>query len=438
MKTKNKCLPYCILEDGQYIFIGAFKDPVRKGYLDEKDFDEKETIQIILPIASIINEKYLINDEGIIELRNPYCNHCNSSKFIRKGYNEKNICLEPGIIIRVKVKRYQCKRCRIHYQVFFPDQYEPYCNFSVDFKKRIRNLVKKGHVSLRNLKYLIEETMGVSISHESIRKCLQKNGSLYFRDDTFKPSGYYGFDSQWVRIKKKWHYRFLLFDTVNYRPLAESIVEKETAETVKDFIVKSTAPYERKGIVTDKNKSYEKTMKELGFEYQLCLFHLHKNIIDLISKETNKIIKEYKKELEKENPKMSKAKIQKLCDDRKKEVFEYFETFVELFFEFRSQQSWEKAKNYIELLKREMGIFPEFLQNYINENFMPNYKTYIKFLEKPHKGKLEPTNNGCETYFGNTLDKHTKRIYKTMEGLFSFICIRREGWIENRKLALTN
>ena len=38
MKSGNKCLPYLNLINGQYIFVGAFKDPVRMGFLDEKDF----------------------------------------------------------------------------------------------------------------------------------------------------------------------------------------------------------------------------------------------------------------------------------------------------------------------------------------------------------------------------------------------------------------
>ena len=41
MNREIKCLPYLRLVGEAYIFIGAFKDPVRKGFLVEKDFDEK-------------------------------------------------------------------------------------------------------------------------------------------------------------------------------------------------------------------------------------------------------------------------------------------------------------------------------------------------------------------------------------------------------------
>ena len=40
------------------------------------------------------------------------------------------------------------------------------------------------------------------------------------------------------------------------------------------------------------------------------------------------------------------------------------------------------------MLKREIINFPDFLQEYINNNFMPIYKKYIKFLLKKYNGKL--------------------------------------------------
>ena len=46
MQSKNKYLPYLNLINGQYIFVGAFKDPVRKGFLVENDFVEKKLCAI--------------------------------------------------------------------------------------------------------------------------------------------------------------------------------------------------------------------------------------------------------------------------------------------------------------------------------------------------------------------------------------------------------
>ncbi len=84
--------------------------------------------------------------------------------------------------------------------------------------------------------------------------------------------------------------------------------------------------------------------------------------------------------------------------------------FIELFMAFRYQQSWHNAENYINLLKREIHLFPEFLRKYIIENFMPIYKKYIMFLYEGNIGKLEPTNNKIENYFANTLPRRIKNI----------------------------
>ena len=65
MNIENKSLPYYILEDNQYKFIGDYNDPERKD-VEYEHVDN--TIQIILPIESILNEDYVINSDGVIEL----------------------------------------------------------------------------------------------------------------------------------------------------------------------------------------------------------------------------------------------------------------------------------------------------------------------------------------------------------------------------------
>lgn len=110
MKTEIKCLPYLKLVGDIYIFVGAYKDPVRKGFLVEKDFDEKIYPQLILPIESILDNNYFVNSKGIVEERNPFCKHCGAKKYSRKGYNWRLLYLDNGTPIRIKVKKYECKK----------------------------------------------------------------------------------------------------------------------------------------------------------------------------------------------------------------------------------------------------------------------------------------------------------------------------------------
>ena len=94
MQIQKECPPGLCLEEGQYILDGDFENPVRKGFVVEKEISEDNAMQIILPIASIINEKYFVNEDGIIEERDPYCKHCNSHHFIRNRVLDKTKFLE--------------------------------------------------------------------------------------------------------------------------------------------------------------------------------------------------------------------------------------------------------------------------------------------------------------------------------------------------------
>ena len=98
----------------------------------------------------------------------------------------------------------------------------------------------------------------------------------------------------------------------------------------------------------------------------------------------------------------------------------------------------KKQLVYIDLLKNELKGFPKLLSEYLNKNFFSQYRKFLKFLENPFKGKLEGINNKIENYLGNTLDKHSKKIYRTPEGMFAYIMSRKNGWIENRNQDLTN
>ena len=129
--------PYLILEDGQYIFIGNYKDPVRH---DETCEIEDNSFQIILPIESILDKNYFVNSKGVIEYRKPYCTKCNSRNIIKKDSNFKELFLEPGVPIKVKVNRYYCKKCNIAHVFFWPNAFSnSICKGDTFFKEYFYN-----------------------------------------------------------------------------------------------------------------------------------------------------------------------------------------------------------------------------------------------------------------------------------------------------------
>ena len=85
-------------------------------------------------MSPLLIKKYFVNEEGIVEERNPYYKHFYSHYFVRKGYNWKIIYLEVVLFIRIKIKRYLSKICRLNYQTEFPDLYEKYFTFSINLR----------------------------------------------------------------------------------------------------------------------------------------------------------------------------------------------------------------------------------------------------------------------------------------------------------------
>lgn len=108
--------------------------------------------------------------------------------------------------IRVKVKRYYCKKCKKNFQVEFEKYYSKFCNFSNNFKDKIVKCREHGWMSLGNIKRQIKDWFGIDLSHESIRKALLVEGEFYYFNEDVKLSGYYGYDEQWEKVKGNWIY----------------------------------------------------------------------------------------------------------------------------------------------------------------------------------------------------------------------------------------
>ena len=435
MYNKNKCLPYLILEDGQYIFIGDFKDPVRH---DEYREISDNSYQIILSIESILDKNYFVNSNGIIEYRKPFCSKCNSHKVIKKDFNWKILYLEKGVPVRVKVRRYLCRKCGKKSQTEFLKFYNKYSNLPNFFKDKIRYARQNYWISLRGIKYLIEDWFGITISHETIRKALLVDGGFYYFNDEVKLSGYYAYDEQWERVEGKWIYYLIIFDIVNNVPVASMLTKKLDTDIIKNFIKNSIPDKDRVAIITDLKPEYDSIMNELSFVHQHCTFHLEKNIKTKMKEEIRKDMINYRFELKNNHPEYSDDELDEIIKEEKKEVKEEIWGYIKEFMQIFKQPTFNEAINYINHLKKEIKYFPKHLSEYLNKNFFPEYRKYLRYLENDYINHLEPTNNKLENYNGNTMPRYEKKSYRTMKGLWSALMHKKDGWIKRRKQDLTN
>ena len=178
-------------------------------------------------------------------------------------------------------------------------------------------------------------------------------------------------------------------------------------------------------------------MDKLGFIHQKCIFHLRSNINEKIKTFLNETKRKYKSEYKKQHPNASNYKIKKYAEEKIKDEEREIKEYKELFFQLFEQQTYDKAINYIQLLKQEINNFPNVLKEYLINNFFPNYKKYLNYIKKEHYNKLEKTNNRLENYNEITLPKSEKKKFRTLTGVFNQILHRIKNWIENRKNQLT-
>ena len=417
MNKSKKTSPINNLESVQYIFCVECENTVeRKGRTQIEDSSVQ--MKLMEPFYKVKREKpinisFNVDENGVFSYSDPFCKHCHSHKVTKHGYNSK------------------------YSQTEFKGEYENYCNFSNETKKRSIKVREISWYPFRKLKELYKFFCGIEISHETVRKAQIVTNNLYYLNEEIQPSGFYGYDVQWEHLDDGFHYRHLLFDLVNNAPVAELLAPDEELKTTYDFINKSLKPIERTGIVTDLKPGYDTVMQKLGFKHQYCTYHLRLAVNQRIKKYLKEKDLELRLNTLKENERISKSKLDELVENKIKELKSEINIYKQLIFELFNQQTYDKALNYMDMLKQEFINFPEILQKFLEKDLFPEYKKYIWFLKKEYKGKLTRTDNDSEMYFHATLPKSEKKRFRTEQGIFNQIFNRKNGWMKKIKSQLT-
>lgn len=419
MQTRKQASPFSNMSDEQLIFFG---------------FDD---LSSMIEHEAPSDKSVFESSNGVFGYNEPFCKHCHSHKVVKTGYNTRELYTTDGEKNIVKVQRYYCKKCGTYSQTEFLDDYDAYSHFHKDTLSKSNKSKELENVSLRNISGFHKIFNNITISHETVRKSLILTDNLYYVNNDLELSGYYSYDVQWISVERTWYYRHVLFDLIHKIPVAELLTDNEKDETTEKFIKENIPSHKRTAIITDLKKSYDHIMDKLGFIHQKCIFHLRLNINEKIKTYLNETKRKYRSEYKKQHPNASNYKIKKYAEEKIKDEEREIKEYKELFFQLFEQQTYDKAINYIQLLKQEINNFPNVLKEYLINNFFPNYKKYLNYLKKEHYNKLEKTNNRLENYNGITLPKSEKKKFRTLTGVFNQILHRIKNWIENRKNQLT-
>ena len=149
-------------------------------------------------------------------------------------------------------------------------------------------------------------------------------------------------------------------------------------------------------------------------------------------------MQDYRFELKNIHLEYSEYKLDEIINEKKNEVKEEMWEYISEFMVLFKQDSLDDAIDYVYFLKEEIKNYPQHLAEYLKNNFFPEYRKYLRFLEEDYKEKLESTNNKLENFNGNTMLKYEKRCYKTKRGLWSALMHKKDGLIKRKNEDLTN
>lgn len=396
-QTKTKA-PINIFEFMPYNIFACFKNLGKNIELAVK-FKNKNQNQ---------NKKQNINSKDYfyyLKNKKDVCPHCKSKEIIKSSYKTRKLIILNEGKVNIKIKQYKCKKCGKIFNTDLSNIVYKNCNITKPVIDEILMSYSINGSSIYKIKYELKKRFKVDISHQSIENII-KNYKNENKTEYWSYSGYYLFDSLWVKNNGEWWYLLSLFDVKQNTLVSVDLVPNESEKIIKNFLTKSTKNQKRIAITTDLKIEYRRPITKLGFKHQFCRFHTKQKINREIKNhiKQNKIIKEEEKEINK-----LKKEIFKILDSKK------------------IKTSKKILKKLIEENKENNNIITEILREFI----IPYFKnlTYSKENEN-----IESTSNKIENIFQKLFPKSIKKRMKTKYGILNRFKLKLEYWNEKNKI----
>jgi hypothetical protein len=265
------------------------------------------------------------------------------------------------------------------------------CNYTKEVKNTSIYVNYFAHMSFANIVGLISHFQDATPSRQTVYNELRKcYGKLKLSNSRIRNySGNYDYDEQYIKFNGVKYYILVIFDIELNVLLAYDIVDNLEKETIQSFIDNSTKNIKRISLTTDARPMYKNIAKNLGFIHNLCIFHIIKELEEIVGK---------------------KMKNKKLYDNQKACYYDSKEIILKI---LRSKKL-KNAKKLFNDLMNHLNKIPKDLADFVKNKIKPNFDSYMRHLEFYF---LPTTNNKMENYFGVTLPRHLKKIFKTIEGI---------------------
>ena len=315
---------------------------------------------------------------------------CKSHHAVKNGtYDRKLIFLRIGERI-CTVQKYKCKKCG---KVFYTDLSSlVYSNSNITLPviDCIENLYQIYGAGLHKIRFDLKQQHNIEISHQSIENILlESNYQFNYQNWTY--SGYYLFDSLWVKINGIWNYILALFDVKLNTLVSVKLVDSEDSKTIYQFLNESLRNQKKISIGTDLKHEYREAIDKLKVKHHFCKFHVKQAI--------NKRFKDYfdKNQLTDEE--------KEILTDLKQDIYKVLDA-----------KTLNDAKKLRDMLIDKKYPKNKFTDKILWKFIIPHFKKLTTHLENSN---IPSTNNKIENIFQKVFPKHIKRTMKIELGLLS-------------------
>ncbi|MDO5832945.1 MAG: hypothetical protein Q4Q14_08890 [Methanobrevibacter sp.] len=348
------------------------------------------------------NQKLFLDENNVFSYVTAVCPHCGSHKIIKKGTITKNKQNINGKTTEFKEQQYQCKNCGKKFGIYNNPLIKNNKQFLQEIIDKIPGIMKIGYQSLRKISKYFEIFLGIRVSHQTIKNWSNKNHEEKIDNQEFDYSGYYLYDEQFLRLNGVRHYRLTLYDAILNIPVSEKIVRRRIPKNTKEFILESTKDKPFICLTTDLFPMYRNVADEINVNHQLCTFHLFQTI--------NHKLKVY-------------CRRNKINGKQRQNIYDNAQELKNCFRQNSVKDAINEFKQY---LQKYMAI-PAVLKDFIRKHIINHFHRYVQHLDDE---KIEKTSNKVENYYRQTNPEKIKKLYKTKNGILTFLDYQMENWTE--------
>jgi len=336
------------------------------------------------PVGTIVPT----NEElPILRLPEPVCPDCGGPVTKNGGYQRHPHGCQP-----VRVQRYICANCCS----FSPTH--PSVEDDHHYPRAVTQLATAVDVltdsSLENRQDLLTIHYNVRPSDQQIHNWCTEQTAEIVANDLPVVSGVFTYDEQYISIDGNRAYRLTVYDELLRAPVAETIADRCTKETVREFLTTVLAEKPVHVVTTDGRSDYPEIVQEdLDAVHHRCNFHFIKNG----EKKLRNTVFE---------------SVRYTNTERLRGALVWSE-FKQVF----AAKSYEAAVRLFEAVLDKIEQLPKELRTAVTD-VMEEFDTFLGHLQ--HEA-IPSTTNNLERYYGHTKPTQIKRRFRSDEHARAFL-----------------